>query len=154
MFTMTGGALSANYSALETSGGSWSFTNVEMKQNTGHAIYLQGDGPALPGVLKMRGCTVTNNTGFGIDLFDYARGDLGTDADPGGNTLANNSTGEGLIADGNAGATQINAVGNTWRPNQQGASATGTYTAATVTGPIAGPANSNYRLGTNWSLRR
>jgi hypothetical protein len=101
----------------------------------------------------MRGCTITQNLGDGIYLFDNAAADLGTTADPGGNTLTSNA-GIGLDIDGNFGARLITAVGNTWNPNVQGADGQGHYTAAVVTGPDTAATGANFAVNASWSLQR
>ncbi len=77
---------------------------------------------------------VISNTGISqgdgaIALFGDAASvyDLGTAAQPGGNTiLGNNASRPGLRVGAASGVT-VNAVGNTWVGGQQGASAGGTY---------------------------
>ncbi|HEU0034916.1 MAG TPA: right-handed parallel beta-helix repeat-containing protein [Kofleriaceae bacterium] len=148
---MTGGELSNNArGGFEASGGSWTLTNVAIKQNAVMGIYLQGG--TSPGNLKLRGCTVTAN-GTGVYLFDNAFADLGTDADPGANTLQGNFN-VGLDVDGFAGAHRIDAVGNVWRPSVQGADAAGKYSVATVAGPVDGGSAGNFSINSGWSLRR
>jgi len=53
--------------------------------------------------------------------------DLGTAAQPGGNTILGNSTTRPGVRVGVASGVTVNAVGNTWVATQQGASSTGTY---------------------------
>ena len=99
------------------------------------------------GSFKLRGSSVTGNVQYGvlIDGTQSAGGptaDLGTAADPGGNTF----TGNGLAGLRSVAATgqSVDAVGNTWIPNQQGADANGryslppTFTPVPNTGPASG----------------
>lgn len=88
---------------------------------------------------------------MGIDVSDDAIGDFGSVSDPGKNVFRDNNGG-GLNLDGGLGATHVDAVGNTWNPNTQGADANGVYPiTATITGPVTG---SNFNLGNGWSLTR
>jgi hypothetical protein len=154
VFTMTGGALADNArGGMESGSGTWTFTDVTFSGNGVFGIYLQGTAGNTIGALKMRGCTITQNRGDGIYLFDNAAADLGTTADPGGNTLTNNA-GIGLDIDGNFGARLITAVGNTWNANVEGADAQGHYTVGTVTGPDTNVTGSNFSVNASWSLQR
>ncbi len=82
--------------------------------------------------------------------------DLGSAASPGGNTFINSSadlnprTMVGISTVAGTTAT-MNASGNTWRPNVQGADAAGKYAAATVTGPS--PSGVNYYVDTGITLK-
>jgi hypothetical protein len=80
---------------------------------------------------------VSSNTGSGVGLFDGVSGDLGTRADPGGNTFTGNtSTGLQL---GLGSQVPVPAVGNTWNANVQGADAAGHYSPTLQkTGPTNG----------------
>lgn len=69
--------------------------------------------------------------------------DLGTQADPGGNTLTSNTSTSLQMSLGNVRTVQ--AAGDTWNPNVQGADANGHYTTPTVK---TGPAGS----GTNYQI--
>jgi hypothetical protein len=154
--TMTGGELTNNSRAgMEVFAGTFTLTNVVLKQNGVMGIYLQGSGAAAPGILKMRGCTIQNNA-TGVYLFDFAQADFGTTADPGNNTFTGNSQ-PGLNIDGFGGPRQIDAVGNTWRPNVQNADGTGKYpTTQTLVGGGANEVSGavNFSINTNWTLRR
>jgi len=98
--------------------------------------------------LFMRGTTVSNN-GAGIGIFGpYAN--LGTLSNPGGNTIAGN-TDAGVGFSPNIESGVIDAVGNLWNANEQGANAFGFYpNPVTFTGadPVAqvGVPNSNFQL--------
>ena len=153
VFTMTGGALIDNGRAgLEVSGGEWTFTNVAIKNHPVMGIYFQNG--STPGKLKLRGCTVTGNR-TGVYLFAVPVGvDLGTAASPGGNIFQGNAQ-YGVEADTSSGTPLIPAVGNTWRPNVQGADATGKYaTPATINGPVDLGAGTNFSVNTGCSLSR
>ncbi|MEO8699915.1 MAG: right-handed parallel beta-helix repeat-containing protein [Kofleriaceae bacterium] len=154
--TMTGGELTNNARAgMEVFAGTFTLTNVTIKQNGSMGLYVQGSSAAQPGILKMRGCTVQGN-GHGVYLFDFAQADFGTTADPGNNTFTGNSS-PGINVDGFGGPRLIEAVGNTWRPSVQSADATGKY--PTTQTLVGGGANDltgavNFSINTNWSLRR
>lgn len=98
--------------------------------------------------LFMRATTVTNN-GAGIGITGpYAN--LGTLSSPGFNTIQGNAdAGVGIPANTESGV--IDAVGNLWNANEQGANASGVYpNPVTFTGadPVAQVpvANSNFQL--------
>jgi len=96
---------------------------------------------------------VTGN-GHGVDVFDSADADLGTIADPGNNVFQMN-TELGLSVDGSAGATLIEAVGNTWNPRIQEANDAGRYpTPETITVPVPYVAGNNFTVNSGWSLAR
>jgi len=145
--TITGGELSNNgRGGIETVGGTWSLTNVALKGDAVFAIYIQGDA------LTMRGCSVTGNPMFGVYIFG-GTADLGTASSPGGNTFQGNGL-VGVDLDATSGTTTVPAVGNTWRPNVQGADAQGRYTAGNVTGPVARNADDNFAIQTSgWTLQ-
>ena len=100
-------------------------------------IFFDGSG----GSLKLRNSNVSSNAGNGVGFFDGVSGDLGTQADPGGNTfMGNTSTGLQI----NVTTSPVQAVGNTWNANVQGADAAGHYS---PTLQKTGPAN-----GTNYLI--
>jgi hypothetical protein len=70
--------------------------------------------------------------------------DLGTAADPGENVIQGNSI-EGLSVSGTTGSMTIQAAGNFWTPNVQGANGQGEYATTVVSGPTSGP---NFSLQT------
>lgn len=137
-FEMTGGELSSNgRGGAEIYGGAWTFANVAIKQNATFGIYLES------ATLVMRGCLITGN-GNGIYLLTPASADLGTVAS-GGNNLLQNNSGEGLYYDSSS--IQVEAVGNTWNPDVQGADSLGKYvTPAVLQGPISPVSYSNYSM--------
>jgi hypothetical protein len=86
-----------------------------------------------------------------VDVFMGSIADLGTAANPGGNTFQGNS-GVGVLAES---GVLANAIGNTWNPNTQGADANGRYpVVATIPGPVAAPDNGNYGINETSSLSR
>jgi hypothetical protein len=106
--------------------------------------------------LVMRNTKVTGNSGDGVMVAVRPgnKVDLGTGAEPGGNTFAGNGGGSSvntnlhLRAD-MMGALMVSAVGNTWTAGVQGADAQGRYAVAgaegvvEVMGPQDGP---NYKI--------
>jgi uncharacterized protein DUF1565 len=154
VLNMTGGALTDNGRAgMEAAGGKWTFTNVAIKNHPVMGIYIQLSSTEL-GVVTLRGCTLTGNRD-GIYFFDGGRGDLGTAASPGNNVIQGNS-GVGLNIDGGPSSpANITAIGNTWRPNVQGANAQGKYTdGVTVNGPVEPGAGGNFAVNMGWSISR
>lgn len=113
-----------------------------------------GRGITLGGAvvhLKVRDTEITGNAA-GIQNSGAAGStcDLGTVDSPGGNDFSGNDTaGAGLLSYLEAPSTTY-AVGNTWNPNEQGASASGTYSVngagakLDVTGQVT--AGGNYRV--------
>lgn len=100
----------------------------------------------------MRNCRLVNN-GFGIDLFQGSTGDLGNAASPGGNVFQNNGT-VSVFAES---ILPVNAIGNTWNPNVQGADGNGIYPiTATISGPvnIVNNGNDNFAISNGSSLTR
>jgi hypothetical protein len=149
---MTGGELRDNArGGIEVVGGRWTFTNVGIKGNPVFGVDLRGGGATTPGTLVMHGSTVTGN-GTGVYLFDNAIANLGTAAIPGNNTTQGNA-GVGLSIDGISGPTNIDAAGNTWRPNVQGASAQGTYAAVLLNGPVLVANANNFSIAKGWTLK-
>ena len=75
-----------------------------------------------------------------ILLTNVTTADLGTTATAGGNTFSN--TANSAVFGNTSSTMTVNAVGNTWNLNQQGADAAGHYTAGTViTSPAAAGLN-------------
>ena len=148
-FQMIGGELSnTNSTAVQIGPGVWTFTGVTFKQNKDVGIYLQD------GTLVMRSCTVIGN-GLGIDVFVDSTADLGTADSPGNNVFQNN--GVSIAVESNIGVNGISvqAVGNIWNPSVQNADENGKYaTVATITGPVAAPANGNYSVNDGCKLLR
>ena len=97
--------------------------------------------------LTLRGSSVTGNVQYGVEIDGNLSADLGTAAAPGANTF----TGNGLAGLRSAAATGqfIDAVGNTWIANQQGADANGRYSTPPLYTPVpkAGPASGiNFKI--------
>jgi hypothetical protein len=150
---MTGGDLRGSHRGLFATGGSWTFTNVSIIQNTTLAIQLGGTSASAPGTLNAHGCDISVN-GDGIQLSSFAAADLGTAANPGNNRFGNN-TNINLNLAGTAGATLVTAIGNTWRASTQGSDASGKYpTTATITGPVAAAQGNNFAVAAGWRLVR
>jgi hypothetical protein len=119
-------------------------------------IYAQStnqEGVASFTHLTMRGCAIMGNQNNGISLLDGVIVDLGTDLDPGNNTIQGNS-GVGIVISGTT-PQQVNTVGNTWNANTQGSDSLGRYsTAATITGPVNFVESANFALPSESSIRR
>ena len=97
--------------------------------------------------LKLRGSTVSGNAQYGVEIDGNLSADLGTQFDPGANTFNGNA----LAGLRSAAATGqfVDAVGNGWVANQQGADANGHYSAAPLYAPVpkAGPASGlNFKI--------
>lgn len=140
---MTGGEIRNNDTGAELNSGSYTFTNVAIKGNHSLGISLvkgTRGGALSPGSLRMRRCTVTGNT-RGVYLLG-ATGDLGTPSDPGNNTFGQNlEVGLDLYE-----SVATFAVGNTWRPNVQGADAHGKYASGRIKPPVDAINGHNYRI--------
>jgi len=103
--------------------------------------------------IKIRGSGVHGrNTGL---LLTGMNADLGTVADPGGNTIridtTNNTFAHGLTISDNLSGLVVKAVGNTWIPNVQGADSQGHYIPGTLvdsSSPLAKGPNFNLSAGT------
>ena len=97
--------------------------------------------------LKLRGSTVSGNVQYGVEIDGNLTADLGTAAAPGGNSF----TGNGLAGVRSAAASGqfVDAVGNTWIANQQGADANGRYSTPPLYTPVpkTGPASGiNFKI--------
>ncbi|MEO8835942.1 MAG: right-handed parallel beta-helix repeat-containing protein [Caldimonas sp.] len=140
------------------SGGSFDIKNSTISGSTkaggiGAGIYLSGTSAAS---FKLRGSTVSGGAQDGVYLYNVPSTtiDLGTTADPGGNTFTGNAS-TGLHIVFTPGQTVIDAVGNTWAANQQGADANGRYSLppAFLPVPKAGPTGGlNFKLDTAGTL--
>jgi hypothetical protein len=129
-------------------GGSLTVTGGAVTGAAGHGIYLYNE--AVDASLVMRTTKVMGNMGDGL-LLGVRPGnklDLGTLAEPGGNTIAGNAAGvvnSNLHVRLSAGSLLVTAVGNTWGAGLQGANAQGGYEPAAgqsvleVAGPQDGP---------------
>mgnify|MGYP005852097285 CR=1 FL=1 len=119
-------------------GGTLSITGGEIKDNGGAGVRLGGvaNPPFNSGLytLTMRNATVANNGNAQADgaglLLNGAAGsvlDLGSAAQPGGNTILGLNSSKPGVRIGTTAGNTVNAVGNTWVASQQGASASGAY---------------------------
>jgi Right handed beta helix region len=139
--TMNGASFSNN-----TSGISWQGVAGTSFDIAGSSITGNGTGISIAssgGSLKLRGSTVSSNTGDGMALSGGLVVDLGTSAGAGGNTFTGN-TSTGLHINLTS-VGPARAVGNTWNPNVQGADSTGRYASPVQrTGPASG---TNYIIG-------
>jgi hypothetical protein len=102
---------------------------------------LREGGAGASPAYKVRGCTFTGSATYGIAVRSFTVAgstavDLGTGADPGGNTLTGNGT-TSLFLDP-PGALTVPAHGNTWNANNEGADGAGQYPAGAVNGPQNG----------------
>jgi Protein of unknown function (DUF1565) len=139
--TVIGSSLTNNNIGIDTGFVTASTFDIESSTITGNSIGVEMTG----GSLKMRNSNVSNNSSTGLAFFDTVTVDLGTTASPGGNTITGNTT-VGLQHQAN---NNIEAVGNTWNANQQGADANGHYSTAPNYTPVPelGPKN-----GTNFNI--
>jgi len=110
------------------------------------------NGVVLADNIKVRGSTIFGRN-IGI-LLSGMKADLGTAADPGGNTFtvdALNTFGSALRIAGNLPGLVVSAVGNKWRPNVQGADSQGLYipgTQVNSSSPLAKGPNFDLSAGT------
>jgi hypothetical protein len=159
---ITNSALTLNDTMVQNVNG----TAIELASAGGATVTLNGgeiknvQGAALrltSGSFNTRlRSVVISNTGISqgdgaIALFGDAASvyDLGTAAQPGGNTiLGNNASRPGLRVGAASGVT-VNAVGNTWVGGQQGASAGGTYSGNVL---VTGGSGTNHTV-TSGALR-
>ncbi|MEO8924447.1 MAG: DUF1565 domain-containing protein [Caldimonas sp.] len=126
--------------------------------SAGAGIFFDFDPLATIGTesFKLRTSTVANNVQDGVLLSQFKTGtiDLGSAADPGGNTFTGNGT-AGLQVDVDPlSAGTVNAVGNTWNASQQGADAGGHYSVPPAYAPVpkTGPASGvNFKIDNNVS---
>lgn len=126
-------------------GGSFDVRNTTVTGSSaaggiGAGIYVYATPAAS---FKLRASTVSGGAQDGVTFggFVTMTVDLGTAADPGGNTFTGNAA-SGLL-NGMAPGQTLNAVGNTWTPNVQGADANGRYSTPPAFAPVpkVGPAN-------------
>jgi hypothetical protein len=101
-------------------------TDTQILAGTSSGIFL-GDADAVS--LVLRGSTITGNGQSAVHISGHADStcDLGKVGDPGDNTLLGNGTSQPALLSYLPAGKICYAVGNTWAPNIQGASATGTY---------------------------
>ena len=97
--------------------------------------------------LKLRGSTVSGNAQYGVEIDGNLSADLGTQSDPGNNTFSGNAL-AGLRSVAATGQF-VDAVGNTWVANKQGADANGHYSVSPLFAPVpkTGPASGlNFKI--------
>jgi hypothetical protein len=82
---------------------------------------------------KLRGTKITGSN-VGVRVSPTATANLGTNGDPGNNTFTGNTTTSLRVES----TTVVDAAGNTWTPNQQGADGQGKYGATLKVGPESG----------------
>ncbi len=154
MFAMTGGEVS-NHGRIGVSAqsGDWAFANVEVAGNPLYGIHCDRVS-AIPVKVGVRGATVRNNL-YGLALSGCAA-DLGTAVNPGNNVLQPNShvgLAVGPAVVGDPGDPQrVDASGNTWRPNVQGADQQGQYAHTDISGPVQANPGDNFGISAGWTI--
>jgi hypothetical protein len=144
-FAMTGGELSGGNSGLDVRDSNGQIINAIFKQYQNVAISI-GDDAAL----TMRNCTITAGA-LGIYLYaSTAALDLGTVASRGNNVIQNQST--GIHMDPGSNQLHVEAVGNTWIPDLQGADAEGHYPSMRLVGPVSAGTRGNFDFPASCSL--
>ena len=125
-------ASNTSYGIVWQGDGTFTLANTTMTGN-GTALYLSGGANNL--AFNVRGSMLTGN-GYAVEAFSSTIAlDLGTAASAGNNKITGNTT-TGLSLSVGAGVV-VEAQGNTWNANVQGADAAGHYVAGTiVTGPF------------------
>jgi hypothetical protein len=135
---LNGSTLSGNKFGIDT--GSNDEGNVFISNSTliGNKTGIRAD------FMKLRNTKVIGNV-VGVDAQGVGS-DLGTLTDPGNNTFTNNNTGVTFIKS-NSIVGFINAVGNTWNANVQGADSLGHYNTHLVVTPISpNPRGTNFNF--------
>jgi hypothetical protein len=135
--TTLGGGTRIGIGSSPTSGGTVSLSNVTVSGFTQAGIDVNANA-GQPLALSVRGSTFQGND-IGIRVAGGVTADLGTAQSIGNNTINGNTT-RGL--DDSATAV-VNAAGNVWIANQQGAGGDGKYAPSLQTGPTTGV---NYSL--------
>lgn len=150
---ITDTVFTANGTTFLVQGGDWTMTGVNATGNQSPGT-LESQGSDPPLTVTMRGSTLANNKGDGLQLRGHVTADFGTTASPGNNIIRGN-TGVGLSVLNDTVWPQITAAGNTWNANLQGADADGKYIVpATIAGPIATTAGNNFALPAQANLVR
>ncbi|NVB80760.1 MAG: DUF1565 domain-containing protein [Kofleriaceae bacterium] len=151
---------------ITTCGGSLTITNSKVQYvaptNVQSAVWwidgdltltnttVLGGGWALAGfscgALKMRGSTLRSSSGFLIQCNHSL--DLGTAASPGHNKFETTDPGPAILYGSPDGPLThvVYLVGNTWKPNVQGADAAGHYPSMLVTTPTTPGNEGNYSV--------
>jgi hypothetical protein len=98
------------------------------------------------GALEMRDSTLRSSSGFLIPCNRSL--DLGTAASPGNNKFETTESGPAILYRNGGGPLThvIYLVGNTWKPNVQGADAVGHYSSMLVTTPTTQGNEGNYSI--------
>lgn len=125
------GTFSNNPTGLEANAGTTTIIGASFSQNTNLGL----DAKATA-VIHAHTSLFTQNGVFGLRIAVPA--DLGSSFQPGLNTIQGNSDG-GLQIPLSLNGFTVNAVGNTWNANQQGADAQGQYVGGLFTAPTSGP---------------
>lgn len=145
-------ALSRSPVGVLTFGGTWQLTGVLIVDNTVEGVAVSPGTANQPVSLTMRGCTVRGSN-FGVAISDFSTTDLGTTASPGNNVFQDNAR-AGIAVLGQSGATQVDAVGNTWQPKRQGSDAAGHFEPMIVFGPIDSFFGNNFQIASpQWSVK-
>jgi hypothetical protein len=144
--TMRNGELTGGHNAINVTNANYQIANVIFSQYQDFAL-LVGDS----GSLVLRDCTVMGNT-LGIYAYsNTAALDLGSVASRGNNVIQNQST--GIHMDPGLSQLHIDAVGNTWIPDVQGADAEGHYPSMRLVGPISAGGRRNFDFPAGCSLQ-
>jgi len=144
---------SMSFDGIEIQGGNSgvitiSDSNFHDTTTYGMRLFAGGGGTNLAD-LTVRDTTFTNMAeALRIQSAAGSTTDLGTMAQPGGNTFQATTTSLTALT---ALGTFISAVGNTWLPNEQGADASGHYTAAPGTSlEVSTPGETGHNYSTNY----
>jgi hypothetical protein len=152
--TLAGGTITAKEEGISIGyGGVLMLSGTTVSGGSGRGVSVSN--VSVDSTLVMRNTKVMGNGGDGV-LVAVRPGnnvDLGSAAEPGGNTLSGNGGGSNVNSNLQlqltTGALVVSAVGNTWAPGVQGASAEGRYepgagqTVLEVMGPQDG---ANYKI--------
>ncbi len=118
--SVNGSSFTSNQIGIDASGAPQASITI-----TGATLQYNKQAGIIAPAFKLRNSSVHDN-GVGIKINGPAV-DLGTLADVGNNTIQNNTT-TGVTFASSISSGSVNAVGNTWNPNIQGADANGHYT--------------------------
>jgi hypothetical protein len=112
--------------------------------------FFQNNAPAIlvnGGDVTVRTTMFTNNDRAVVSTGSLVN--LGTSADPGGNTMTSTFAAASLYVTSVSSGT-LQAVGNTWKPSTQGSDVAGHYSIQLIAGPQSGP---NYLLPAGVSIQ-
>lgn len=119
-------------------------TNVSFQR---HPAAVQPGG----GQIKMRRCSFADNS-EGFYVPSVVGLDLGTAEDPGNNIFQDGFASIGIEVEAGV-PVHVYAVGNTWRPNVQGADGAGHYARMTLNGPVGTDGGQiNFKLQTGAAI--